>query len=176
VELSQGQSIPLRSRLANTGYIDRWLIDNRAFKFADTAANAEIYVNPGLFDAPLLALSPDHKSLFKPDGLLGSRAVFLTDDTGDTMSKGETAALVDEGETDLGLHLFRLRKVTNRSGGADLAAQRAVVLAVPNPGNQDGRPDSFNPSLKQCGLKAIGETDLHALPTLDASLEKLPFR
>jgi hypothetical protein len=98
------------------------LIDDRAFIFTDAATDAQIDVYDGLFDALLLAFSADYGSLLKPDSLLGSWTVFLTDNTGNPLRIGETARSVNKGKTDFGLLLFRLRKVANRPGRADLAA------------------------------------------------------
>ena len=60
-------------------------------------------------------------------------------------------------------------------GRADLAAERAVVVAIADPRHQPRRPEPFQPGLGQRGLQAAGRADLHAQPAGRAALEKLPL-
>ncbi len=49
------------------------------------------------------------------------------------------------------------------------------MLAIADPRDQHGRPDPLHTRLEIGGLKTVGDADLHALPALDASLQKFPF-
>src|SRR5208337_633689 len=108
-EATRGQQyLVLRvSGFANACNAHRRLPFDRAFGFADSAPDAKVRVHTWLLDHQLLALNVQDFNLFKPDGLLGCRAMLLADDTRPRVGPGEAAILVNVCQANLDLLLFR---------------------------------------------------------------------
>ena len=67
------------------------------------------------------------------------------------------------------------RDLPDGSGGADFGAQDAAGLAIADARNQRGRPESFEPGLRQGRMQRIVGADFHALAATDAAGEEIRF-
>lgn len=97
-------------------------------------------------------------------------------DTGNALVIGKASILIDEGEADANLLLFRKGEPLNGASGAYLAAEGAGVFAVSNLGDENRTPDPLPSSLEQGRLETVGGADLHALATSNAALKEFPLR
>ena len=68
---------------------------------------------------------------------LVSRIVWIVSKSADGVGIGEAASLVDHGRPNARLLFFGQREPPDGARGADLAAERAVVLAVADSGDEN---------------------------------------
>src|SRR4030042_3401793 len=100
--------------------------------------------------------------------------MLLADDAVGLPRPREAAAPVDVGEAQFHLPLFVERETPDRPGRADLPAERAVVLAIPDSRHEDRAPHPLEPRLEPCRLEAVRDADPHALPAPGAAGGELP--
>ena len=112
------------------------------------------------------------------DRLLWRGAVLLADETFLVFIPGDAAVLVEAGQAQAGLLFDCQGQLVNGVGRTDLAAEVAVVLAVPVARIAHGRPDTLPAGLQTCRLQiaAVGLAHADALAAANAAVEKLRLR
>ena len=88
---------------------------------------------------------------------------------------GQAVVLVDHGPPYDRLFLPVEGQLRYCPGGAYLAAEAAVVLAVAEAGHEGGRVEAVEARLEGGGVEGAPEADLHALTAPDALGEELPL-
>ena len=145
------------------------LVPDRAFGFADSAADAEVEVDVRLFDRHRFLPSRLLPRLLKPYRFRRCRTDLFTDDARCGMGIRKASSLVDHGKSELHLHLLFERQSFDGAGRTNLAAECTAVFTISDPGDKSRRPYAFEPCLKQCRLQAVRDAYLHALAALNAT-------
>ena len=140
----------------------------RAFVFADPTAYAAVSQDMGEFDLGNRIVNSPDVLFFQLDRFLRQRAHLLADDAFLVVGPGDATTFIDICLSDY-LRLFFLKaEGWNCLHGTDLTASVAGKIAISKARDEQGRPESLNAGIKDCGLKRIGRAGAHAFRTADA--------
>ncbi len=158
------------------------MIANGAFVFTDPASNAKFCVDIGTFQPLGAAVAHLYFNGLKPDRLGRGRTDFFANDTFSMHCPRQASSPVVKGRADLDRlllcwfsQLFLDGQRRNRSGGAYMAAEHAVIFTISDSVYEDRCPYALKPGLEQCRLNGIGGACLHALTAFQAAPEKIAF-
>ena len=160
------------------------MIHDRAFVFADAAADAQFGIDVGPGERDLFAPAVGDGDFAGVDGFGRGGADFFADHAGRVHGPGQAAPPVVKGRTGFDraeisefadAEFLRDGDFRDGAGGADLSAQGAVEFAVAHPHIHNGRPDAFHAGFKQGGLEDVGGAHANALVAFDAALQKFDF-
>ena len=149
---------------------------NRAFVFADSAADAQLVHDVRLPGAHLFTFAVLNRYLTEFNSLVRCRAVFFADDARRAGGIGQATIFVEMGQAHHECLFGWAIQTADGPGGAHLAAEGAVVLAVTDSADQPWGEYSFKPGFQPGGVEGIANADLHAFTASDTEGKKVGFR
>ena len=100
--------------------------------------------------------------------LFANQAIFI-------IFPGNAYPAVDFRQTQPGLKFLRLGKLGDGARRADISAKSAMILAITDLRDQLRGPHSGKPGSEQSRLKAVSNTDFHAISAAHAAIKKFFF-